>query len=839
MLKVERIILKGFTGMGLHEIETFDFTLKSLVTIILGGNGCGKTSLLSVFLPLAPAKSEFREGGSYTNFCVVGDDRFKFEVLRRGSSLSCTIENLSKGTIVVNAVNSKVYNSMVEQLTGITKEIKELINGEVLLTDASTEVRRKWFTLMSASDLTYAVGLYRKLRKHASSLNGAVEHVGKKIAEAKMRVVEDEADKTRLEERLVELDRELQDLNKQIESRNRLDNSVSLDSIQRRLNALQPAVKLIMERQGALPDDVMIDAQKRVEMVWREQAASAETEVVMLNKELSHLLDEETRQDYLMRNHTGLKETIERLKEEIAAFDSQQWLFPELFEGTRITADMIAAASADARNWNLPLTQHLDQVKSPERLGVLEKKLLQMDALSAGLAERRQRCENVLHGLYHERQHFMDTSEVDCPKCNFRFRPGVRKSLQEIEKAINDNEDWKRQLVAELEGLMRDRKEVEEDVSSLRVIREIIMTYSKDPVLGLFFRKLQERDVFTTNRHLYGSLAAMFGQELEAAPRCLRQREQLITAEREWANAVAAIGNVDGALGQKIAHVRQRLDAAQANQTTARNEANAVARQIDYLTKTKQAIEQFQTNFGLLTADMGTSLNNVVVRNLLQQREGKLDAYTSARERFRQMESAIARLGELEKEQDELMNEHQHTKLIINALSPEKGILRRYFYLAIMRITDLMNHYIELVWSYSMQVIPCDLTEGDMDYTFPVRLKDHDELVPDVKKGSKAQRIIFNMMFRLTAYKALGLQQYPLLLDEPSEGMDEEHRNRLVGFIKSLANSGEFSQLLVVSHEAEVHSKLNEATYCVIEPEGVTLPAVYNEGVKIKYADAA
>ncbi|MGK7530118.1 hypothetical protein, partial [Salmonella enterica] len=155
MLKVERIILKGFTGMGLHEIETFDFTLKSTVTIILGGNGCGKTSLLSVFLPLAPAKSEFREGGSYTNYALVGDDRLKFEVLRRGSSLSCSIFNITKGVPIVDSVNAKVYNSMVEQLTGITKEIKELINGETLLTDATTEVRRKWFTLMSESDLTY------------------------------------------------------------------------------------------------------------------------------------------------------------------------------------------------------------------------------------------------------------------------------------------------------------------------------------------------------------------------------------------------------------------------------------------------------------------------------------------------------------------------------------------------------------------------------------------------------------------------------------------------------------------------------------------------------------
>ncbi|EEL5958455.1 hypothetical protein C9Y08_23700, partial [Salmonella enterica subsp. enterica serovar Enteritidis] len=137
--------------MGLHEIETFDFTIHSPTTIILGGNGCGKTSLLSVFLPIAPSKSEFRDGGSYTNICLVNDHRYKFKVGRKGNSLVCDIENLTTGTKIVEQGNAKVYNSRVEEITGITKEIKELLNGEVLLTDAGTELRRKWFYRLSTS----------------------------------------------------------------------------------------------------------------------------------------------------------------------------------------------------------------------------------------------------------------------------------------------------------------------------------------------------------------------------------------------------------------------------------------------------------------------------------------------------------------------------------------------------------------------------------------------------------------------------------------------------------------------------------------------------------------
>ena len=136
-----------------------------------------------------------------------------------------------------------------------------------------------------------------------------------------------------------------------------------------------------------------------------------------------------------------------------------------------------------------------------------------------------------------------------------------------------------------------------------------------------------------------------------------------------------------------------------------------------------------------------------------------------------------------------------------------------------------------------MRVMPCDMTDGELDYLFPFKLKDKEEPAPDVSKGSKAQKAMFDLAYRLTSYKGLGLQNFPLLLDEPSEGMDEAHRHRLVDFIKRLSSSGEFSQLIVVSHDSDVHSKLNEASYCVVEPEGVTLPDVYNEHVKIQYAE--
>lgn len=835
MLKVERIILKGFTGMGLHEIETFDFTLQSTVTIILGGNGCGKTSLLSVFLPLAPSKTEFRDGGSYTNYALVGDQRFKFHVKRKGSSLVCDIENLTTGEKLIDNANSKVYNSRVEELTGLTKEIKELINGEILLTDAGTDLRRKWLNKLSSSDLTYALGFYARLRKNLTNLNGAMDHTSRKIAELKMRVVQDGEERHQLADRLNILDTELRELNRTLEQLPGMNHAISKRSIEQLLQQMKSMTDLILKHRGVIPSEETIRSTRANETCLREFAVAAETEVSMLNKELSTLLDESTRQDYLMRNHEGLSQTLTKLREELANWENQPWAFPDLFTGEYINADMIRQAT-DARVWGQKLGTTLDAVHSNERLAVLEERLCRFDQISAGLNERLQRVRNVLHGLEHERGHFLDTAEVDCPKCTHRFRPGVRKPLDVIEREINENVVWKKQVEEELETLLENRKNVESDVGYLRQVREIVLTYSKDPVLSLFFKKLQEKDVFTDNRHLFGGLCNTFSEELNCALNCLQTRQRLARAEKDWAEAVAAVGNVDGALHQKIEHLRGRLGDATERLSERRRAVEEVTAVLTYQENVKRAVDHFNSLFSRLGNDVQSSMTNTLVNELLSARENKLDAYTTARERWRQMENELANLDALEKELADLQAQHFNNKLMIQAWSPEKGVLRKYFYNAIVRITELMSRYIDRVWSYPMRVMPCDLTEGDLDYTFPVQMKTHPEPVPDVRKGSKAQRAIFNLMFRLTAYKALNLHQFPLVLDEPSEGMDEEHKNSLVGFIKSIAQSGEFSQLLVVSHEAEVHSKLNEATYCVVEPEGVTLPPVYNEGVKIVYA---
>lgn len=836
MFQVERIILKGFTGMGLHEIETFDFTIEQMTTIILGGNGCGKSSLLAVYFPIAPSKTEFVDGGSYTNYAKAGDNRYKFFVKRQGGSLVCSITDLASGALIVDGVNPKVYNARVEDLTGLNKDVKELINGESLLTSANTELRRRWFTRLSTSDLSFALDFYKKLRKSLSLTNGAIDHTAKKVADIKMRVIDDEGERERLSQRLTELEQELAELNKAINKLPGVQMGVSAATIKAKLQNLGTATGEILAAK-TLPTALSIETALTELNTWRELAASAEASVAAYNKELSLLLDEVNRQEYLMRNHVGLKETIDTLHVSLSNHAVNDWKWGELALSETISIPMLRKAQEDARQWSRELSGAVDYIHNHDKLRQAEENLLTHDATSVAYKEKRQRAMNILERLQHERTHFLDTQEVNCPKCSFTFRPGVNDSLENIDAEIAKQNQWIREIDVALETHMTTRPEIEEDVNAKRKIRDVIMTYSRDPIVALFFKTVQDEDAFVVNRHKLPSLISHFIDEVKEGISYRTYVEQLNKAQKEWEEATRAVGNVDAALEAKVKRLRGILDEESVKLTTARAGLNAAQNEYGRQQSLYALADVVLRGWEGIEQDIETSCNNEAVRYLIQQRENKLDAYATARDRFRVMESELAVLTGLEAELTDLKMRQFNNRQMITAFSPEKGVLSRYIYNSVVRITDLMNKYIGAVWNYPMQVLPCDVTEGDMDYTFPYVLNNQPEQVPDVCKGSKAQKSIFNLAYRLTAYKALNLHGYPLLLDEPSEGMDEEHRHALVGFIKMLINSGEFSQVIVVSHDADVHSKLNEAAYCVIEPTGVTLPPVYNTGVKIVYAE--
>jgi ABC-type multidrug transport system ATPase subunit len=130
-----------------------------------------------------------------------------------------------------------------------------------------------------------------------------------------------------------------------------------------------------------------------------------------------------------------------------------------------------------------------------------------------------------------------------------------------------------------------------------------------------------------------------------------------------------------------------------------------------------------------------------------------------------------------------------------------------------------------------MTVMSCGLDSGELDYKFPVFFADSVNVPPDISKTSKGQKQVIDFAFYLTVMLYLNLNDYPLFLDEPGEGFDEQHRVKLIDFVKQLMESGRHSQLFLISHYASGHGAFTNAEILVLDSSNISVPGIYNQHV--------
>jgi len=93
-----------------------------------------------------------------------------------------------------------------------------------------------------------------------------------------------------------------------------------------------------------------------------------------------------------------------------------------------------------------------------------------------------------------------------------------------------------------------------------------------------------------------------------------------------------------------------------------------------------------------------------------------------------------------------------------------------------------MNNIVNTIWTYDIEILPCNIEENDLTFRFPVIINGVKN-VPDVSKGSSAIKDIIDLAFKITVMEFLNLLNYPLILDEIGSTFSPDHRIRLFNYI--------------------------------------------------------
>jgi DNA repair exonuclease SbcCD ATPase subunit len=136
---------------------------------------------------------------------------------------------------------------------------------------------------------------------------------------------------------------------------------------------------------------------------------------------------------------------------------------------------------------------------------------------------------------------------------------------------------------------------------------------------------------------------------------------------------------------------------------------------------------------------------------------------------------------------------------ITEELSPKSGLIAKTVSHFLNVVIGSINQVIAGVWDYKMVLSPIDVESESLNYRFKVQVQDR-LIVDDVSKVSAGMREIINLAMKVTLYKLLRLDGYPMFLDEFGVKLDATHRARVADIIFKMMASPTYSQIFLVTH---------------------------------------
>ena len=173
------------------------------------------------------------------------------------------------------------------------------------------------------------------------------------------------------------------------------------------------------------------------------------------------------------------------------------------------------------------------------------------------------------------------------------------------------------------------------------------------------------------------------------------------------------------------------------------------------------------------------------------------------------------------------------SKKLEEYLSPTKGIIGVSISKTINIVLERMNEVINSVWTYEINILPCNIEDNDLTFRFPVRLNNNKE-IPDISKGSSAIKEIIDFAFKIVAMEFLDMLDYPLILDESFSTFDAVHRRRAYEYVEELSRE-RFKQVFLISHFMESYGRHNNADVIILDNSNVNYTGEFNNVIKIEY----
>ena len=814
-MKIERLELYGYKRLLLNNIKHLVYTPSSPYQLILGTNGSGKSSVLSELSPLP---------GHHSNYTK--DGYKKITISHLGRQYQCdSVFKTNKHSFVVDGEElnpggtAEAQKQLALQHFGIDKDIHELLTGEVRLSQLAAGDRRKWITRISRSDYAYAMGTFKRIAGKARDQQGALKHLKTRLAQ-ETHNLQAMQDAEGLEERSRMLREELNHLMLE-----RVPNLPTLEAQKGRLRSLHEGIEQLAQeyfrnlvympksKRYQSNDDVSFDLQRLDTNIHSTQAmlqrmgnefADMESVVNSVQVEAGESLD-------------NLPELIQQQLEELARLQEAQTIFRELPSPGEIARDWRAIADEVQITFR-QLPDNLDRKYSRESIQSAQQEIQQQqNRIDISMAK--------IHQLSNKIAAMEEAQETQCPSCSYIWRPGYS------EEEMAQLRIWKEEHEQTVDACRVKIKELEEFVeecagytSLYQRFRGFVQGY---PRLQPLWDHILSNQLLLDNPKGNLTLFSTWIRDLELNV----QHEQALKRldhYREVQERQSSVGDT-AHFARRMRSLQTEIEEATAHLLQQRNERQDVDRYLRKLQRLQDIAARMENDYNEIERIQSVlidALRNEVIDETVSAHQLELGGILR---KLSEKEGQEGIVRDLTQSKSEVELDAADLALIVAALSPNEGLIAEQLSGDIGCLVAQLNSIVGSIWTYDMTVLSCGLDSGELDYKFPVQFATADNVVPDVGKTSKGQRQVIDFAFQLTVMLYLNLTDYPLFLDEPGEGFDEQHRVKLMDFVKQLMDMNRHSQLFMISHYASGHGSFTNAEILVLDSSNISVPGTYNQ----------
>lgn len=785
---LRKLVLHRFKRFFLTGVEHFVFIPTENITVIAWSNGMGKSSLLSQMSPLpADLKKDYNEGGYKVIEFVIGTDEYILSSGYIGKSKHSFVKN---GIELNQGGTSAVQKQLAEEHLKITPSIFNIMLGVDQLTTMSPSIRKQWFTMLSPVDYTYSIRVWNELRSRARDIVGSIKIAQDDLVKKSAGVI-DEKQLSALQEESSKLERSIERLADGLVHLDRPSYIENIDSVFSRLDSNNSTRSDLIERYGNLTLETV-----NVMLGNTESELKSTNDELMKKNELMKLLGSSS---------DATEQLLEDTNQKIATITQQlnqpyeSWKYERLSTRLPVVQDNLNKAIRYLTSPEiaaLPIGQELEGIRAN-----IEQHRATINSIKGSITI----LEKNIKELENDRQ-----IDIVCPKCHHGWRHDSTRMLDENKKSLEETRKRLDSVTTELNKSISIERSSNVKLETM----EMVVRTLNDELLQPYFSKLESDysnyellyNNLLVDINMYGMLDQLY-RESEKLNKEIEVKRESIRLAREA--GVSTIGNIEGELEKlttrRVELIQRHKDLRLYRSVTMDIESDMdnVQKYIDYR-MSEYSKSVFDKRNEIIRSHIATlKLKLSDIRKSIDDSSLSSNVIKTLQERI---EDNKARLSVLHK--------------MLDALSPDSGLIAKSINSFLNTYLSEMNSIINSVWSYNMEILPCQVDDGgDLNYKFRVKV-DHNEVIEDISKLSSSMQEIVNLAFKIIFVKYLGISHFPLILDEFGRTMDAEHRVAAFDVIDRVL-SHSFNQIMLVCHFESMYSRFVNADFLELKESRV------------------